>query len=80
MVWLENHKRYYNESGYLELRSVVGAHIVFSSLCFLATIWHWVYWDLEIFSDERIGKPSLDLPKIFGIHLCWLVLGLSHFM
>ncbi|KAL5642048.1 hypothetical protein ACJX0J_001434 [Zea mays] len=33
------------------------------------TIWHWVYWDLEIFCDERTGKPSLDLPKIFGIHL-----------
>ncbi|PRQ23357.1 putative photosystem antenna protein [Rosa chinensis] len=32
-------------------------------------IWHWVYWDLEIFTDERTGKPSLDLPKIFGIHL-----------
>ncbi|PHT34497.1 Photosystem II CP47 reaction center protein [Capsicum baccatum] len=32
-------------------------------------IWHWVYWDLEIFCDECIGKPSLDLPKIFGIHL-----------
>ena len=28
-----------------------------------------MYWDLEIFCDERIGKPFLDLPKIFGIHL-----------
>ncbi|KAH0851479.1 LOW QUALITY PROTEIN: hypothetical protein HID58_094719, partial [Brassica napus] len=27
-------------------------------------IWHLVYWDLEIFCDERTGKPSLDLPKI----------------
>ncbi|KAG6540682.1 hypothetical protein Mapa_018014 [Marchantia paleacea] len=35
----------------------------------LWTIWHWVYWDLELFRDERTGKPSLDLPKIFGIHL-----------
>ncbi|KAL7602213.1 hypothetical protein Lser_V15G20844 [Lactuca serriola] len=25
--------------------------------------------NLEIFSDEHTGKPSLDLPKIFGIHL-----------
>ncbi|PHT98324.1 Photosystem II CP47 reaction center protein [Capsicum chinense] len=25
--------------------------------------------DLEIFCDERIGKPSLDLPKIFESHL-----------
>ncbi|KAJ8437081.1 hypothetical protein Cgig2_016435 [Carnegiea gigantea] len=50
-------------------KGVAGAHIVFSDLCFLAAIWHWVYWDLEIFCDERIGKPSLNLPKIFGIHL-----------
>ena len=48
---------------------MVGAHIVFFGLCFLATIWHWVYWDLELFYDECIGEPSLDLPKIFGIHL-----------
>ncbi|MFS7946330.1 Photosystem II CP47 reaction center protein [Helianthus anomalus] len=26
-------------------------------------------WRQEIFCDERTGKPSLDLPKIFGIHL-----------
>ena len=26
-------------------------------------------WDLELFRDPRSGKPALDLPKIFGIHL-----------
>lgn len=36
---------------------------------FLAAIWHWVYWDLELFRDPRTGEPALDLPKIFGIHL-----------
>merc|ERR1712154_424930 len=40
-----------------------------SGLCFLAAIWHWVYWDLELFRDPRTGEPALDLPKIFGIHL-----------
>ncbi|KAK5842368.1 hypothetical protein PVK06_004715 [Gossypium arboreum] len=55
--------------GIWSYEGVAGAHIVFSALCFLAAIWHWVYWDLEIFCDERTGKPSLDLPKIFGIHL-----------
>ncbi|CAN8222593.1 unnamed protein product [Cochlearia groenlandica] len=55
--------------GLWSYEGVAGAHIVFSGLCFLAAIWHWVYWDLEIFCDERTGKPSLDLPKIFGIHL-----------
>ena len=28
-----------------------------------------MYWVLEICYDEHTGKPSLDLPKIFGIHL-----------
>ncbi|KAI9186722.1 hypothetical protein LWI28_020194 [Acer negundo] len=56
--------------GVWSYESVVGAHIVFSGLCFLVAIWHWVYWDLETFGDEHTGKPSLDLPKIFGIHLC----------
>ncbi|KAF4400799.1 hypothetical protein G4B88_004342 [Cannabis sativa] len=55
--------------GIWSYEGAAGTHIVFSDLCFLAAIWHWVYWDLEIFSDERTGKTSLDLPKIFGIHL-----------
>ncbi|XP_059073452.1 photosystem II CP47 reaction center protein-like [Cryptomeria japonica] len=55
--------------GIWSYEGVVGAHIVFSGLCFLAAIWHWVYWDLDVLCDSRTGKPSLDLPKIFGIHL-----------
>ncbi|PIN15145.1 hypothetical protein CDL12_12203 [Handroanthus impetiginosus] len=55
--------------GIWSYKGIAGAHIVFSGLSFFAAIWHWVYWDLEIFCDERTGKPSLDLPKIFGIHL-----------
>ncbi|KAG6738526.1 hypothetical protein POTOM_058146 [Populus tomentosa] len=63
--------------GIWSYEGVAGAHIVFSGLCFLAAIWHWVYWDLEIFCDERTGKPSLDFPKIFGIHL--FLLGVACF-
>jgi len=48
---------------------VAYTHIILSGLCFLAAVWHWVYWDLELFRDPRTGEPSLDLPKIFGIHL-----------
>lgn len=48
---------------------VAYSHIILSGLCFLAAVWHWVYWDLELFRDPRTGEPSLDLPKIFGIHL-----------
>ncbi|MBA0561396.1 hypothetical protein Golob_018227 [Gossypium lobatum] len=62
---------------------VAGAHIVFSGLCFLAVIWHWVYWDLEIFCDECTGKPSLNLPRLLEfIYFSQkrLALALAHFM
>ncbi|CAK9250578.1 unnamed protein product [Sphagnum jensenii] len=56
-------------AGLWSYEGVAAVHIVLSGLLFLAAIWHWVFWDLELFRDERTGKPSLDLPKIFGIHL-----------
>jgi photosystem II CP47 chlorophyll apoprotein len=49
--------------------TVAAAHIVLSGALFLAAIWHWVFWDLDLFRDPRENKPALDLPKIFGIHL-----------
>jgi photosystem II CP47 chlorophyll apoprotein len=55
--------------GVWSYEGVATAHIVLSGLLFLAAIWHWVYWDLELFRDPRTGDPALDLPKIFGIHL-----------
>jgi len=48
---------------------VAVAHIGLSGLLILAAIWHWTFWDLELFRDQRSGAPVLDLPKIFGIHL-----------
>eukprot|EP00963_Diacronema_lutheri_P010161 scaffold975_cov394-Pavlova_lutheri.AAC.1 len=47
--------------------SITGESVSNPGLCFLAAIWHWVYWDLELFRDDRTGEPALDLPKIFGI-------------
>lgn len=47
--------------------TVAGAHICLSGLLMLASMWHWVFWDLDCF----------HLPKLFGIHLilsavlCW---------
>ena len=55
--------------GIWSFEGVALTHIVLSGMCFLAAIWHWVYWDLELFRDPRTGEPALDLPKIFGIHL-----------
>ncbi|MGL5872292.1 MAG: photosystem II chlorophyll-binding protein CP47 [Xenococcaceae cyanobacterium] len=55
--------------GFWSFEGVAAAHIVLSGLLFLAAVWHWVYWDLELFQDPRTGQPALDLPKMFGIHL-----------
>jgi photosystem II CP47 chlorophyll apoprotein len=55
--------------GFWSVEGVAAAHIVLSGLLFLAAVWHWVYWDLDLFVDSRTGKPALDLPKMFGIHL-----------
>jgi len=55
--------------GIWSYEGVGAAHIVLSGLLFLAAVWHWTYWDLELFRDARTQAPVLDLPKIFGIHL-----------
>ncbi|MGB3510474.1 MAG: photosystem II chlorophyll-binding protein CP47 [Microcoleaceae cyanobacterium] len=55
--------------GFWAFEGVAAAHIVLSGLLFLAAVWHWVFWDLELFVDQRTGEPALDLPKMFGIHL-----------
>ena len=57
------------DPGFWSFEGVAAAHIVLSGLLFLAAIWHWVFWDLELFVDSRTGEPALDLPKMFGIHL-----------
>lgn len=57
------------DPGLWSVEGVAGTHIILSGLLFLAAVWHWVYWDLELFQDARTGQPALDLPKMFGIHL-----------
>ena len=34
-----------------------------------ASMWHWVFWDLDCFRDRRTNAPAIDLPKLFGIHV-----------
>ncbi|ELR98220.1 photosystem II chlorophyll-binding protein CP47 [Gloeocapsa sp. PCC 73106] len=57
------------DPGFWSFEGVAAAHIILSGLLFLAACWHWVYWDLELFTDPRSGESALDLPKMFGIHL-----------
>jgi photosystem II CP47 chlorophyll apoprotein len=49
--------------------SVVISHMLLAGLLSLSSIWHWSYWDLDLFILARTGNLSLDLLKIFGIHL-----------
>ncbi|MBS0018303.1 MAG: photosystem II chlorophyll-binding protein CP47 [Arthrospira sp. SH-MAG29] len=58
-----------NNPGIWSFEGVAATHIILSGLLFLAAVWHWVFWDLELFTDPRTGEPALDLPKMFGIHL-----------
>ena len=44
------------------------SHIILAGLLFAASIWHWTYWDLDLFRSRRGDSLTLDLPKIFGIH------------
>jgi photosystem II CP47 chlorophyll apoprotein len=55
--------------GFWSYEGVALSHIVLSGLLILSSIWHWTFWDLDLFRDPRTGNPVLDLPKIFGIHL-----------
>lgn len=57
------------DPGFWSFEGVAAAHIILSGMLFLAAVWHWVFWDLELFRDPRTGEPALDLPKMFGIHL-----------
>lgn len=59
-----------SRGGLWSFEGVATAHIVLAGLLFAASLWHWVFWDLDLFRDRRTGALALDLPKIFGIHLC----------
>jgi photosystem II CP47 chlorophyll apoprotein len=56
--------------GIWSYEGVALAHILLSGLCFLAALWHWRFWDLELFRNPvNNEETTLALPTIFGIHL-----------
>lgn len=63
--------------GIWSYEGVVVVYIVLFGVFFGVVIWYWVFWDLELFCDLRIGNFVLDLLKIFGIYL--FLLGLLCF-
>jgi photosystem II CP47 chlorophyll apoprotein len=54
---------------YWTYETVFIAHILLSGFCILAAFWHWAYWDLDVFVASTTSMLTLDLNRIFGIHL-----------
>ncbi len=51
------------------IEGVAVSHILLAGLLWAASLWHWVFWDLDLFRDRRSNKRGIDSPKLFGIHL-----------
>ena len=50
------------------------AHLSLSGFLIVSSLWHWAYWDLEVFVGYGTTNLVLDLNKLFkpiaiGIHL-----------
>ena len=72
-----------SNAGFWSYEGVAASHIILSGLLFLAAIWHWVFWDLELFRDPRTQAPALDLQRFLVFTFSFLeffVLDLVHSM
>jgi len=45
----------------------ISSHTSLAGLVLLAGTWHWAFWDLDMFVLKQV--LSLDLLRVFGIHL-----------
>lgn len=45
------------------------AHLSLSGSLIVSSLWHWAYWDLEVFIGYGTTNLVLDLNQLFGIHL-----------
>jgi photosystem II CP47 chlorophyll apoprotein len=59
----------FNANQFWNFEIVSLAHLCLSGLLALASLWHWAYWDLELFLEARTGNLVLDLVRVLGIHL-----------
>lgn len=54
------------------LETVALAHIGLSGALILASMWHWYYWNLDVFENDNLffqEVRTLDFLLLFGIHL-----------
>jgi photosystem II CP47 chlorophyll apoprotein len=49
--------------------TVLLAHLLLSGLLIISSLWHWAYWDIEVFIGYGTANLVLDLNRLFGIHL-----------
>ena len=49
---------------------VLLSYILLSGLFIISAFWHWLYWDLDVYTQVISGRLVLDLFRIFGVHLC----------
>lgn len=54
---------------YWSYETCCAAHLFLSGLLFMASFWHWAYWDLEVFIAAQSRLLVLDLLRVFSIHL-----------
>ena len=45
------------------------AHLSLSGSLIVSSLWHWAYWDIEVFVGYGTTNLVLDLNQLFGIHL-----------
>ena len=67
--WIISDDRIMIDVEFWRYEGVATTHIILSGLLVLASIWHWTFWDLELFRNFRTRDFALDFPKVFGIHL-----------
>ena len=55
--------------------SISVAHLILSRIFILASLWHWSYFDLNVFVHILMNELVLDLNNIFAIHLnlAWFI-------
>jgi photosystem II CP47 chlorophyll apoprotein len=58
-----------NNNLHWSFETVVLTHLALSGLLILASLWHWSYWDLDMFVTTLTNSLVLDLNRVFSIHL-----------
>ena len=45
------------------VEGIAVAHVLLAGLLWAASLWHWVFWDLDLFRDRRSNNRVIDSPN-----------------